>query len=615
MGGVLAHRGPDAAGVWRNDDCSIALAHRRLRVVELSEAGAQPMASANGRWVLAFNGEIYNHASLRKSLESTADVRWRGNSDTETLVEAIASWGVKDALQRCNGMFAFAAFDTRSGALTLARDRFGEKPLYLGMVGQDWVAGSELKAFREHPDWRHVVEPRALDWLLSFGFIPAPWTIHPGIFKLPAGAMIRIARADRLWRPDVDVFMSRVERWWDLGDMVQRAAQDPWTGSEWEAQALVGEALDRAVGLRHQADVPVGALLSGGIDSSLIVSSMVRMSAGGVKTFTVAFDEPDVNEERVAADTACRLGTDHTTVHLAGGAALASVQRVVDVFDEPFADVAQLPALLVADAARQSVTVALTGDGGDEAFHGYQRYLDGERNWQALRLFPWQVRRLLALGGGGMGRIVPPGRVSAALNRQASRVGVQGAEAYAQALLRFSGSESINFLDDPAWPRMPGWLSGSGFGARCRFLDQALLLPEGITHKLDRSSMAVGLELRCPFLDHELINLAWRLPSSLLCDGRSGKTVLRNLVAERGLADVSQRRKQGFDVPIGAWLRGALFDWADSLFRPAMQGDDPLLDAQWLSRVWRQHISKRADHGYVLWATLMYLAWCDRHGR
>lgn len=614
MGEALSHRGPDGSGVWRSHEQGVALAHRRLSVIELSDAGAQPMVSANGRWVLAFNGEIYNHAALRRSIEASTGHFWRGNSDTETLIEAIALWGVGAALHRCNGMFALAAFDRCTKTLVLARDRFGEKPLYVGSIGSDVVAASELKAFRAHPLWRHSVEPSAVRWLLGFGFIPAPWSIHSGVFKLPAGTLLQIPLSDRPWSADVHAFMSRLERWWDLHEVVRRATQQQLKVGELEAMELVGDALDRAVDLRMEADVPIGALLSGGVDSSLVVSSMVRRSSRTIKTFTVAFDEPKVNEAEFAAETARRLGTDHSTIVLPAGAALASVQHVVDVYDEPFADCAQLAALLVSRAARQSVTVALTGDGGDEAFHGYQRYLDGPRNWRALRRLPRSMREALGSTLGWAAQVLPPGRVTQRLTRQAFRVPAKDSVAYGEALLRFCGSTSFDSTLDPAWRSFPGLSGQLCVGAQFRLVDQGLLLPEGIAHKLDRSSMAVGLELRCPFLDHELIELAWRMPDSFLSDRGRGKSVLRKLASARSLVDVSQRRKQGFDVPMGEWLRGALRDWAETLIRPAMQGHIPFIDAQHISRLWRQHLDRRADFGYGLWAALMYMAWNERHG-
>lgn len=611
---ALAHRGPDAEGQWADPAAGIALAHRRLSIVDLSPAGAQPMVSADGRWVLAYNGEIYDHAALRARLEAEAPRRWRGHSDTEVLLEAIAAWGVEAALARCNGMFALAAWDRVERRLVLARDRTGEKPLYVGAVGADLVFASELKAFRRHPAWRHAVEPRALGWLLELGYVPAPWSIHPGVFKLPAGSLLRLVPGDAGWRPDAAGFAARVERWWRLEDAVAEARATPWEGGEDEALRALRTLLDDAVALRMEADVPVGALLSGGIDSTLVVASMARQSVRPVRTFTVGFDDPALDESAPAAAIARHLGTEHTHLPLPAGEALALVEHLPDLYDEPFADAAQVPAVLVARAARRAVAVALTGDGGDEVFHGYQRYLDAERAWGAIGAWPAVARAGLAALLRGAGRALPPGRWSQRALRQGARLGASDVDAYGRALMRFDGARAVDAGRDPAWAAVPSALDGAAPGERLRWRDQALALPEGIHAKLDRASMAVGLELRVPLLDPRLMQLAWRLPAAWHAPDGVGKRLLRRLAADVAPAGIAARRKQGFDVPLAAWLRGPLRDWAEALLAPAALAREPLLDAIHVRRLWRDHLSGRADHAHALWALLMYRAWSERHG-
>lgn len=613
MGLSLAHRGPDGQGEWRDPAAGIALVHRRLSILDLSPAGAQPMVSADGRWVLAFNGEIYDHADLRAALEADSPIFWRGHSDTEVLLEAIASWGVESALSRCNGMFAFAAWDRRERSLVLARDRTGEKPLYVGAVGHDLVFASELKAFRRHPAWRHAVDPDALAWLFEVGYVPAPWSIHPGVFKLPAGSLLKLSAEDANWRPCVSEFSRRADRWWKLEDVVARAKASPWTEGKEAALAAVRETIDDAVRLRMLADVPVGALLSGGVDSTLVVASMARQSSRPVRTFTVGFDVPAIDEADHALATARHFGTQHTEVNLPAGAALSLVGRLPEVYDEPFADAAQLPAMLVAEAARRQVVVALTGDGGDEVFHGYQRYLDAERIWAGVGKLSYSVRRAMASVCKITGRACPAGETRSRMLRQAGRIGARDIEDYGAALMRFPGARAVVRAADPAWPGVPAPLAGAGVGERLRFLDQAFSLPEGIHAKLDRASMSVGLELRVPLLDPRLLELAWRMPAHWHARGGVGKRLLRQLAREAAPSATALRRKQGFDVPVSAWLRGPLRDWAESLLSPSALAREPLLDPLHVRALWEDHLARRADHGYALWALLMFRSWSEHH--
>jgi len=613
-GASLRNRGPDGEGLW-NPPGAIGLTHRRLAIVDLSEAGAQPMVSADGRWVMAFNGELYNYRELRGILDAEGVSNWRGQSDTEVLLEAIARWGLEQALRRCNGMFAIAAWDCRDQVLSLARDRTGEKPLYVGWIGGDIVFASELKALRCHPAWRHVVDPVALSLMLSLGYVPAPLSIHPHVFKLPAASILQLMPAQAAIAPDAETFANMASRYWLLEDVIEAGVADPWRDSKEDALEEIQRLVDESVGLRMVADVPVGALLSGGIDSTLVVASMVRQSSSPIRTFTIGFNEPGVDESRQAESIAACLGTRHETIELPFGAALSIVERVPAIYDEPFADIAQLPALLVAKAARRQVTVALTGDGGDELFHGYQRYLDGERVWKLLGLLPSALRNATASGCRSLAAIAGPGKTSQRLLRQTTRIDASNMDDYYRKLLAFPGA-----LTGPSQASQPGFrwpLPPKGLhklGERMRFVDQALTLPEGIHTKLDRSSMAVGLELRTPLLDHRLLALSWRMPLDWHADAKVGKKLLRMLVSEQAPPDIASRRKQGFDVPISAWLRGPLREWAQDLLSPASVSTDPMLNTVAVQHCLDDHLSLRTDHGYALWALLMYRAWSLHYG-
>lgn len=614
LGQALRHRGPDACGDWIDESAGVGLSHRRLSILDLSPAGAQPMVSADGRWVVAYNGEIYNHRSLRDELSaSDQPLMWRGHSDTESLVESIAAWGMRSALARCNGMFAIAAWDRSAQSLTLVRDRTGEKPLYVGWVGGELVFGSEISVFRQHPDWQHAVEERALPWLLQFGYIPAPWTIHPGVYKLPAGSLLELRRADAAWRPNIWQFQKRVEHWWSLGEVIDRAKKASWSLGRSEAVDAVEALVDDAVRIRLQADVSVGALLSGGIDSALVVSSMARLGGSGVRAYTVSFSEPGFDESPTAAEIAMHLGVEHEVVRLSARLGLDLVEELPSIYGEPFADAAQVPAVLVSRAARSKVTVALTGDGGDEFFHGYQRYLDAARFWPWLGRIPSPVREGIGTVLRTASSLVPPGRFSQALLRQAGRVSAEDAEEYAIALLRFTGATPCTMMGDPAYPARADSISPSDLIERQCAIDQMLGLSEGIHTKLDRASMSVGMELRPPLLDHRLIELSWRFPAHWHARHGLGKRILREIVARRLPASIADGSKRGFDVPVSLWLRTSLRSWGDHLIESPTARADPFINLQQLRALWYVHQQGRGDFGLALWAVLMYLAWSARY--
>ncbi|ODS63089.1 MAG: asparagine synthase (glutamine-hydrolyzing) [Arenimonas sp. SCN 70-307] len=611
MARALAHRGPDGQGIWQDAGAGVAFVHRRLAILDLSEAGSQPMLDREGRWAISFNGEIYNHQSLRKALGGHSQA-WRGTSDTEVLLRAIADWGVESALVRCEGMFALAAWDRINGELFLARDKTGERPLYVGWLGGDIVFGSELKALRCHPSWRGGMVEKAVHSLLRWGFIPSPLSIHPAVYKIPPGTLLRLKLGDAGSAWDLVTFQCRLKNYWSLASIVDEAARSPWEGGLDEAAGEAQRLLDASVRSRMNADVPVGALLSGGIDSSLVVESMQRQASGRVQTFCVGFDEAGLDESEVSQRVARLLGTEHHILRLPSHAAMDLVPSMAEIYDEPFADMAQLPAVLVGRAIREHVTVALTGDGGDELFGGYQRYLDCEDAWRIASALPTPVVRCLEGLLRAVGRMVSPGlgRLPQRANRLVDRLREKEFGAFYEAWLAFPGSGRV--LSSPCrstlashvreWPR-----KSLTPGESMRYLDQSTVLADGIHTKLDRSSMASGLELRVPLLDSAILSFSWGLADELVRRDGAGKPVLRRMLSRHLPPEVSERRKHGFDVPVSAWLRGGLRSWAEELISGA--GDIPGLDKAGLRRLYDDHLSGRLDAGHALWAALMVIAW------
>jgi asparagine synthase (glutamine-hydrolysing) len=617
MADALAHRGPDADGIWHDAQAGVGLAHRRLSILDLSPQGAQPMRSPGGRFVLSFNGEIYNHATLRAALDEEAASAWRGHSDTEVLVAAIERWGVAETLRRANGMFAFAVWDRADRRLTLARDRLGEKPLYAGLLDGRLVFASELNALRRLPGWRHAIEPQALGLLLRYGYVPAPWSIHPGIFKLPAAHSLCVGADTLAGLRDVAGFTGALECYWDLRATAAASLAAPFAGTQEDAIETLDTLLARAVRLRMEADVPIGAMLSGGVDSSLVTALMQAAASRRVRTFTVGFGERRYDEAPHARRVATHLGTDHTELEVSAADALALVPRVPELYDEPFADPSQLPTALISAVARRQVTVALSGDGGDELFAGYTRYFD------ALAMWP----RIASLGAGGRAALGAAlegfGAAASHVHADAFRVARIGRRVGARDFADYYGrllSQGLVPTAATAWPaRLPDPPCRGGvrapFDAPLAFMrltDQQLYLPEDILTKVDRASMAASLELRVPLLDPDVLAFAWRLPAHLLTDGRRGKLVLKALLHRYVPKDLVERPKQGFEVPLASWLRGPLRDWMRDLLAPRRLGDH--LAAPAVTRLMDEHLAGRADHGLALWPVLMFQAWQERYG-
>lgn len=609
MAGTLRHRGPDAGGIWADAAAGIGLAHRRLSIIDLSPHGAQPMASASGRFVLCYNGEIYNHGDLRRELAAVRRIDWRGHSDTEVLVEAIAEWGVDEALARSNGMFAFAVWDREARRLTLARDRVGEKPLYVGRVGRLIAFASEIKALRTLPGWQQTVDADALGALLRFGYVPALRSIHPGIFKLPAGSSVSFTPGDAAAPFGPDEFVSRIRPYWNLSSVATAGTAEPFPGSVDDAAAALEPLLADAVARRMEADVPVGALLSGGVDSSLVAALMQRASSRPVRTFTIGFDEARFDEAHHARRVAAHLGTNHTELRLTPGQALDIIPRLPEVYDEPFADPSQIPTLLVSAIAREHVTVALSGDGGDELFFGYGRYADALAIWGRIGGWPVRFRGGLAAGLRGVGRLMG-GSFGFRLRRFGRRIDAADFDAYYANLL------SLALVPTAArgWPRtlpadpaIPAALTDPAL--RMMFADQRTYLPDDILVKTDRASMTASLELRAPLLDHRVVEFAWRLPETCRCDGRIGKAVLRRLLYRYVPQEIVDRPKQGFEIPLDGWLRGPLRDWMLDLLDPAVLRREGLIDPEAVSVLVADHLAGRGRNGFALWPVLMFEAW------
>lgn len=577
------------------------------------------MVSESGRFVISYNGEVYNHKELQKELEKIKTIPWRGHSDTEVLVNAIEQWGAKDSLERINGMFAFAVWDRRERKLTLARDRMGEKPLYLGWINADFVFASELKAFRCLPNWRHRINRRALGLLLRFGYIPAPLSIYEGIFKLPAAALFELGHEEAAIPLNLHEFASRIEHYWSLSRVAREGISLPFSGDECEATESVQALLDDAIRMRMEADVPVGVLLSGGLDSSLVSVLMQRQSARPIRTFTIGFGEDRFDEARYAKQVADCIGSEHTELRLSPERALEIIPQLPQIYDEPFADSSQIPTVLVSAIARQHVTVALSGDGGDELFFGYGRYFDAERIWKYIGRWPLRARmRFAALIQSASHLAVGLDRWGFRLRRLQHRIKAKSFDDFYANLMSLSLTPTastdwpLGLVDTPPLPTIPHPLQTSA--ARMMFTDQSLYLPEDILTKVDRASMAVALELRPPLLDHRVVEFCWRLPERLRFDGRKGKVLLRKLLYRLIPPELLERPKHGFDIPLDAWLRQPLRSWMLDLLNADEIRREGYLDARAVTALVDEHLSGYCDHGYALWAALMFQSWLHCNG-
>ncbi len=625
MTGALAHRGPDDAGHWHDARHGIALGHRRLAIVDLSPAGHQPMISASGRYVLVFNGEIYNHAQLRALLEATGRApAWRGHSDTETVLAGFEAWDIRATVERAIGMFAFAVWDRETATLTLGRDRIGEKPLYYGWQGSGsetaFLFGSELKALRAHPAFENRISRSALSLQLRHNYVPAPDSIYEGIAKLEPGCLLNVSLARR---------ETEVQAYWSGAEVAEAGVRHPHPGDAGQVVDELEILLKDAVRQQMMADVPLGAFLSGGIDSSTVVALMQVQSARPVKTFSIGFHEEGYDEAQHAKAVARHLGTEHTELYVTPEQAMAVIPRLPAMYDEPFSDSSQIPTFLVSQLAREHVTVSLSGDAGDELFCGYNRYQMSARLWRRLSMMPLPLRRLVAAG-------------LTSVSPQAWNRATGAAERWLPTALRFSNpgdklhkgatvldSTSIDALylrlashwQDPASVVIggiepPTLLTGNAPSLaaldpvqRMMALDMLSYLPDDILVKVDRAAMSVSLETRVPFLDHRVVEFAWRLPQAMkLRDGQT-KWALRQVLYRHVPRELIERPKMGFGVPIGAWLRGPLRDWAEALLDPPLLRSQGFFKVEQIRAKWQEHLAGTRDWQYHLWDVLMFQAW------
>jgi asparagine synthase (glutamine-hydrolysing) len=616
MAGTLAHRGPDDAGTWLGDG-GVGLAQRRLAIVDLSPAGHQPMVCSRRRFIIVFNGEIYNHLQIRAELEAQAPHTWRGHSDTETLLEGFTTWGVERTLRMTRGMFAFAAYDTRNRELILGRDRFGEKPLYYGWQGGALLFGSELKALRAFPDFNAVIDRAAVAAFMRYSYIPAPRSIYAGIFKLPPGTVLTLRHA-----ADMD---ARPIAYWSAQEVARAGIANPFAGSEHEAVDELDRQLREAIELQRLADVPLGAFLSGGVDSSVIVSLMQAQSTERVRTFSIGFEDQSFNEAEHARSVAEHLGTDHSSLYVTEAELRDVIPRLSSLYDEPFADSSQIPTHLVSRIARQRVTVCLSGDGGDELFGGYPRY-----SWTRRLLgYPTLLRML---GGHLAGALsartwnvlyrMSRARAPGSLRGRAPGDGVHKLA----ALLKMATEEDLYLQQHAVWKdpaavnlsRLDGddlrpvWRSLSDLPEieqRMMLFDMLTYLPDQILCKVDRAAMGVSLETRVPFLDPRVVEFAWRIPTDLKFRHGVGKWILRQLLYRYVPQSLVDRPKAGFSMPVDTWLRGPLRDWAEDLLSESTIDAAGLLDARAVRHLWQEHLSGVRNWQHPLWSVLILHSW------
>jgi asparagine synthase (glutamine-hydrolysing) len=612
----IHHRGPDDGGVWSDANAGIFFAHRRLSIVDLSPAGHQPMISASGRFVVVFNGEIYNHNTLRKTLTTAnAAPNWRGHSDTEVMLAAFEHWGIATALTHFVGMFAIALWDRQ------ARDRIGEKPLYWGQFADTVMFSSELKALKAHPCFHGEIDRNALTLLLRYSYIPAPYSIYRNVHKLKPGTLLRI---------HTTTLEPVIETYWSACEMAQSGQDNPWHGCDIEAIDELERLLKQSVALQLCADVPVGAFLSGGIDSSVVVALAQTQNNRPVKTFSIGFSEEGYNEAHHAKAVALHLGTEHTELYVSAHEAQAVIPSLSTLYDEPFADSSQIPTFLVSQLARRHVTVSLSGDAGDELFGGYTRYLMGEKLRQKLSLLPLPFRQLLSrsvttLSPHTWNSILCPVLKIAPRRFQYKNMGEKiykladlmlcdETEIYHTLVSHWKKSTIVlganepltNFTKRDAHPHFENFIE------RGAWLDLVSYLPDDILVKVDRAAMAVSLESRIPMLDHRLIEFSARLPMTLKVRDGVGKWILRQVLYRYVPKSLLDRPKMGFGVPIDSWLRGPLLDWAESLLNEDRLKREGFFDATLIRSKWHEHVSEKTDWHYWLWNILMFESWLEQ---
>lgn len=643
MANRIAHRGPDDQGVWLDETAKLALAHRRLSILDLSPAGHQPMVSDSGRHVIALNGEIYNHLELRREITATATLPpsrtlrpgsrsensesaagWRGHSDTETLLAGFEAWGIEVTLRKSVGMFAIALWDRKEKVLTLARDRFGEKPLYYGFQNGSFLFGSELRALKAHPDFLGRIDRDVICLYLRHGYIPAPHSIYKGIKKLMPGTYLQLPLG--VGDSADESHSAEPKTYWCLSDVAARGLADPFIGSDAAAIAALDTQLRESIGLQMTADVPLGAFLSGGVDSSVVVALMQAQSNRPVKTFSIGFKEIGYNEAGYAKAVAEHLGTEHTELYVSPTEAMNVIPKLGGIYDEPFADSSQIPTFLVSQMARPHVTVSLSGDGGDELFCGYNSYMQAD-TWARIATVPFGIRKAAGRFVKNISpttrdaflrlaeNVIPlPANMGEKLDNLATRLTqVDTIGQLVHSLDSIIGDPEQVVIDstEPAT-----WLTQVGMKStivdvksQMMFLNAMTYLPDDILAKVDRAAMANSLETRVPLLDHRVAELAWALPMSMKIRDGNSKWILRQVLYQYVPKALIDRPKAGFSIPLGEWLRGPLRAWAEALLNESRLRQEGIFNAQYIHKKWQAHLDGKRNNQSFLWTVLMFQVW------
>ncbi len=634
MSATLNHRGPDDAGTWINEENGVAFGHQRLSIMDLSLAGHQPMASPCGRFNIVFNGEIYNHLQLRDKLNTSANKQsWKGHSDTETLVTAFSQWGIEKTLQQLVGMFAIAVWDFKEKRLFLIRDRFGEKPLYYGWSNGVFLFGSELKALQKYKRFSNQIDRGALSLYMKYMYVPTPYSIFKDIYKLEPGCILQIDKGTKpptlpLFAPFRDQGIN-IAQWYSISNMAQAGQKNLITDQN-DAVDLIEKTLLESVRSQLISDVPLGAFLSGGIDSSVITALMQKVCKDPVKTFTIGFEESSFNEAIYAKEVSRHLGTEHHELYVTSSDAFKVIPHLPTLYDEPFADSSQIPTYLVSKLARESVTVSLSGDAGDELFGGYSRYLWGSRVWNKVRWMPLIVRQTLGVAinkisvntWDSIGNSLP----------NSSRVSLMGDKAHRMA----HRLKNVKSLDDVYHSLVTEGYKEDGLVVndkaalitkldnndivsgivdsehRMMLLDSLTYLPDDILTKVDRAAMGVSLETRIPFLDYRVAELAWRLPLDTKINNGETKWPIRQVLYKYVPKELIERPKAGFAIPVGQWIRGPLREWAADLLNEERIRREGYFNPELVQQLWQQHLSGKYDWTPRLWAILMFQAWLDK---
>ncbi len=634
MSETLIHRGPNDGGIWVDCEDGIAFGHRRLSILDLSSAGSQPMTSVCGRFVVVFNGEIYNHLHLRRKMESLfGSISWRGHSDTETLVYLFSKWGIEETIKHLVGMFAIAVWDKKTKKISLIRDRVGEKPLYYGWSNQVFFFGSELKSLRAYKGFNNLVDRNALSLYMQYMYVPTPYSIYENIYKLEPGCILQIDKKCILSPPEIAPSFSfrsygiTLKQWYSLSDVAKNGQSD-LIQDEIYATELLEKTLLNSVSSQLITDVPIGAFLSGGIDSSIIVSLMQKLKSSPVKTFTIGFEDSNFNEAIYAKKVAKHLGTDHYELYVKASDTYSVIPKLPYLYDEPFADSSQIPTFLVSQLAREHVTVCLSGDAGDELFGGYNRYLWGKSVWNKLNLVPLGLRKNL----GHIMQKIPtsvwdsagyflPNKYSVVsvgdkVHKMAHRLKVVNSldDMYHSLVNEGFKGEDLIISSNPLDVKVnnPSIVSGiSESEHRMMLWDSISYLPDDILTKVDRAAMGSSLETRIPMLDYRVIELAWRLPLSMKIKDAKGKHILRKILYKYVPNELIDRPKAGFAIPVGQWLRGPLREWAEDLIDDHKIDSEGYFNHKLVRNMWNEHISGKCDWTSRIWAILMFQAWLE----